>query len=174
MLQQANVAGHKSRGGETHDLPQREIPRHHGEHDAKRHVLSIRSRCAHRTRVDGFIRKERLRMFGIKPHTPRALAHLFSSRPQRLAHLQRHDHRNGFILGVNQISRAVHQRRTLEEGRKPITLELFVSNGYCRLDLGRCVRLECSHDLTRCGVLCHDCHGTSMAHRRFYQLPRLM
>ncbi len=36
VLEQADVAGHERRGGEPHGLPQREVPRHDGQHRAER------------------------------------------------------------------------------------------------------------------------------------------
>jgi hypothetical protein len=41
VLQNACVAGHQGRCGEAHDLPERVVPRHHGQHHTERLIAGV-------------------------------------------------------------------------------------------------------------------------------------
>ena len=77
MLEQANVAGRDGRRGEPNHLPERKIPRHHGEHHADR--LECDEAALARD-VDGFVGEKARRVVGVEAAAARAFRRLFDRR----------------------------------------------------------------------------------------------
>src|SRR5690606_36455378 len=73
VFQQTDVAGHERRRRKPEHLPERKIPGHHGQDDAKRVITYITFR---RVRVYNLFRKERGGMCCIEFTGPRAFLHL--------------------------------------------------------------------------------------------------
>jgi hypothetical protein len=87
VLQERDVARHERRRREAHDLPEREVPRHHGEDRAERLVTHEAVAGVGR---DALVGEEALRVLGVEAADPGALFDFADRSPDRLAHLERH------------------------------------------------------------------------------------
>ena len=90
VLEQADVAGHERRGGEPHGLPQREVPRHHGQHRAERLPAGVGAGRADGAGVGRLVGQEGLGVLGEVAARLGALERLGLGRGQGLAHLGGH------------------------------------------------------------------------------------
>jgi hypothetical protein len=109
VLEQPHVAGGERRRGEPHGLPEREVPRHHGEHHAER--LVVHPADAARVVDERLGRDDRGPVLGVVPAARRALGHLVPRGLDRLAHLERHEPRELLPPGVE------HRRGAPDHGR---------------------------------------------------------
>jgi hypothetical protein len=89
MLQHRRVARHEAGGGEAEHLPERKIPRHHGEHDAQRPEGDD---ALARIGLHGFVREKARGVFGEVVAGERAFLRFARPVLDRLAHLARHQH----------------------------------------------------------------------------------
>ena len=89
VLEQADVPGGERRRGEPNDLPEREVPRHHGQHDAERlerDVALVRRRTSTRSSA-----RNARGVVGVVAASGRALHGFLDRGFDRLAHLERHE-----------------------------------------------------------------------------------
>ncbi len=87
MLEQSHVARGQRGSGEPEDLPEGEVPRHHGEDRPDR---LVDDQAAIGAGLDHFVGQEALGVLGIIAAAPGALHRLVHRRLQGLAHLQHH------------------------------------------------------------------------------------
>ena len=162
-LSTTGVAGHQCRCGEPDDLPEREVPRHHGEHHAERLVVDERP-----TRLGGDVAvgQHRLRSVGVVPTDPCRLGELGTALTQRLAHLHGHQRRplvasleQDLADAVHALARSANVVRRHDANRCQRAVD-------DRLDLGGRVFGVLRRDLTGRGVdrLGATCHGPSSRH----------
>ena len=121
MLEQPDVAGHQRRRGEAHRLPEREVPRHDGEHRAERLVAGVRpDRLRPPSASTGSSASICSRVLGVEAAARRALADLGLGRRERLAHLGGHQLGDCVGLGVEQVGGGAHPAGPLGERRPPV------------------------------------------------------
>ena len=125
VLEHRGVARHQRRRGETEDLPERKIPRHHREDDAERIEAHVAARGVGLARLLG---KKRLGVIRIVFARPRALLDLGLALDDRLTHLQRHQPR------VVELARP-------QDGRG--LAHILGARGVTRVALGLRFGLEC-------------------------------
>ena len=116
VLEQSRIAGHEARGRKSEHLPEREIPRHHGENDADR---IERDKALARLGQHRFAGQELGGVVGIEGTAERAFLHLGDAVANRLSHLLRHQPAE--VLGVlaQGLGRLAHQPSTLIEAGAP-------------------------------------------------------
>src|SRR5688572_6918832 len=88
MLQDTGVTGHQGRNRKPENLPEREVPRHHGEDDPQ--WLEVDGAFAV-DRVDGEARQKMRRLLGVIPAEERALLDFSDRGADRLSHLEGHE-----------------------------------------------------------------------------------
>ena len=112
MLQERPVARHQRRRGETEQLPEGKIPRHHREDDSDRiegdEGFSL-------TRVDRLVREIAFRMIGKPVAIECAFLDFGPSLIERLAHLLCHQGRKFVLAGAQDFSGLPDNRRALGE-----------------------------------------------------------
>ena len=107
VLEERRVARHQRRPGEADDLPEREVPRHHGEDDPDRLVADDVAPVA---RVDGLVGEDAGRGLGEVLARRGALLDLEAGLGERLAHL-RHDELRQLLGALAQPGRDRGQQR---------------------------------------------------------------
>ena len=103
VLQHARVPGHHRGRGEAEDLPEREVPRHHGEDHAERLERHVALRDA--SVASGSGDEEGVGVLGVVPADPGALLRLGDPLRDGLSHLARHEEREGVLPLVEERSR---------------------------------------------------------------------
>ncbi len=112
VLEQCRVAGHERRSREPQHLPQREVPRHDGEHHADRLVADPAAvgRGGHR-----LVGEEVGRVLGVVVARGRALLHLGAGLGQGLAHLAGDQQGELLDLGAQHLGRPAEDGGPLGE-----------------------------------------------------------
>ncbi len=117
VLEQPDVAHHERRRGEADHLPEREVPRHDGQHRAEWLVVHVGLRPAGGDRLVG---QQRLGVLGEPAQADGALRHLGLGGGERLAHLGREDARHVGHLPLEQLGRGQQMAGPLGVGRRPV------------------------------------------------------
>ena len=95
VLEQADIACHQRRRGESEHLPERKIPWHDGEDGSERFVMHVAARGGG---LRGLVLQKSLSIFGVVTACTRTFFHFFDSRAEQLAHLERNRTRKFFFL----------------------------------------------------------------------------
>ncbi len=120
VLEHGAVAGHERRRGEAEDLPEREVPRHHREHDAERVVGDEGLRPAEVDRLAGEVFFCRI---GEVVAVGGAFFHFGAAILEGLAHLGRHDLGELALPAAQHGGGPLHELAALGEGRAAPILE---------------------------------------------------
>jgi hypothetical protein len=123
VLEQADVAGHQRGRGEPDGLPQREVPRHHGQHHAERLPPGVGALRADLRRLGRLVGKQLLGVLGVVAKALGALDRFALGRLQSLAHFKRHHGADlvGFLL--EQVGGGVGPFGPLGEGGGTVVVE---------------------------------------------------
>ena len=112
MLEQADVAGHERGRKKAEDLPEREVPRHHGENDAERIPADV---CVRVCWVDG-LRFEQSDGIGREVAAGSGtLLNLKARSGEGLAHLGGHNGGELFAVVIEQQREATHPEGAIFE-----------------------------------------------------------
>ncbi len=158
VLEEADVAGHEGRRGEAEDLPEGEVPRHHGEHGSQGVVAD---QAAAGIRRDGLLGEKALRVLRVVAADPGALLGLGDPGIEGLAHLERHPAAPLGLAGVQDCGGLRHLRGALGPGGAPPARKLGRGERDAPLDLGFGVRFEGSQGFPGRGIDGGDRHGSS-------------
>jgi hypothetical protein len=161
VLEQCRVPRHQRGRGEADHLPEREVPRHHGQHRAERPIADHRglgSGVGGVGRGDPLVGEQCRPPVGEPAHGLDALGHLGGGLCERLAHLQGHGPRGVVLLGLQQVGGGVQQCRALRELRGPVLGEGGRGAREAGLDAVRVQRFEGFEGLPRGGVDAGDGH----------------
>ena len=96
VLEQAHVARHQRGREKAEDLPERKIPRHHGEHGADGLIADEARGTAE---IDRLIGEQALGVLHVVAAGNGALGGFLARGFERLAHFERHDAAEGVLLG---------------------------------------------------------------------------
>ncbi|CAO0831782.1 hypothetical protein SMICM17S_09809 [Streptomyces microflavus] len=132
VLEEAYVARHQRGGGEAHHLPEREVPRHHGEDDTERAVADQGPGGTGVRHVGGvrvLVGEQALRVGRVPAHRLGALGRLGTGRGDRLAHFEGHRAGDGVAVRVQQVGGPVQPDGTLLERGGAVLLEGGVGGG---------------------------------------------
>ena len=156
MLEHCRVACHQRRGGEAEDLPEREVPGHHREHDADRIESdeALAGLGLHRLAGEEFLGIVRIELTG-----QRAFLRFANTVTHGLAHFLCHETRVGFGVLAQNPCGASHPSRAFFERGSPPGEKRFMGLADDVVDLGTrrlCIGLE---RLAGRGVDRFDCHG---------------
>ena len=132
MLQQPDVPGHERRRGESEDLPEGKIPRHHRQDDTER---LVEHEAFAVLRANVALGQVRFGILCVVPARGRALGRLFHSGPNGLAHLQGHQATELRTPRLEQVGRFHHDRGPLGEGGPAPPIPRLPRLGYTCLDL---------------------------------------
>src|SRR5579862_9422146 len=110
MLEQAHIARHQGRRGESYHLPERKVPGLDGQDWTERLVPHIALGSAG---IDMLVGEEALRVLGVVPAPARALRRLLLRGPKRLAYLQHHDTPEPLLLAIQDVGGCEHHAGTL-------------------------------------------------------------
>ena len=100
MFEQADVTRHERGRRETEYLPERKIPRHDGEDRSDRLIANIAARGVG---LDRLIGEVTFCALGVKPTALRAFDDLVTGPAQQLAHFERDDSGERFLLALEEI-----------------------------------------------------------------------
>jgi hypothetical protein len=146
--------------GEPHGLPQREVPRHHGQHHAERLVADVRPGRADLAGVGRLVGQQLLGVLRVVAKTLGALERFRLGRLEGLAHLQRHHGGHLVGLGLEQVGGGVGPLGALgERGGVAVVEEAFVGAGDGGIDFCIAGRGEGFDRLAGCGVDGGDGHA---------------
>ncbi len=159
VLQEPDVAGHQRRRGEAEDLPEGEVPGHHGEDRPERVVADEAAGGVGRDRLLG---EEALGVLGVVPADRGALLGLSDAGADGLAHLEGHATAPLGLARLENLRGLRHPGRALGEGRPAPARELGRGERDAPLDLGVGVRLEGPEGRSGRGVDGGDGHGSSL------------
>ncbi len=165
MLEQSDVARHERGGGEAHDLPEREVPRHHGEDDAERPVADQRAGGARVVDVVGIrvlVREQPLGAGGVPAHRLGALGRLRAGRRDGLAHLDGHGAGDGVAVLVEEVGGPVQPGRALFEGGGAVLAEGLRGGGDPAFGLIVAEGVERPDQFAVRGVDRRDGHGSGL------------
>ena len=138
VLQQARVAGHEGGRGEAEHLPEREVPGHDREHDARAGAKATKLREASVATVSGA--RNPPACLARSSRRPRRTSPLRPALGHGLAHLHGHEPGEVVLALAQQGARAAHGPAPLREGHPPPFLEGTLRVGDRALDLrGRCL-----------------------------------
>ena len=158
VFEKTHVAGHQRGGGEAEDLPEWEVPRHHGQHRADRLVPHP---ALPRVRRDLLVGEEGGAVLGVEAAGEGTLGRLGHGGADRLAHLERHEAPELVPACLQQLGGAGQAPGTLGDGGVAVPLEgcpcTFDAFGESRL--AECI--EFGEDLTRGGIGAGDRHTAS-------------
>src|SRR5690606_19127308 len=132
VLEQSGIAGHQAWRDESEYLPEREVPRHYGEHRTDRLILH---EAPATLRGDLLVSEKLPGMVGIVAAYPRALLRLRDGSADRLAHLERHHASELLLLAVENVGRGAHPPGSLRHRCTAVRGER--ADGQCEL------RFEC-------------------------------
>ncbi len=165
VLEQSDVARHERGGGEAHDLPEREVPRHHGEDDAERPVADQRAGGARVVDVVGvrvLVREQPLGAGGVPAHRLGALGRLRAGRRDGLAHLDGHGAGDGDAVLVEEVGGPVQPGRALFEGGGAVLAEGLRGGGDPAFGLVVAEGVERPDQFAVRGVDRRDGHGSGL------------
>ena len=132
VFEQADIARHQRRRGETEHLPEGKIPRHDREHGADWLVTHI---TAPRVGRNALIGEKALGVLRVESATADAFRYLLDSCAQELSHFERDDPREPFFFLLEQLGGGEHPLRALGERRSTMLLESGGSLRQLLLDL---------------------------------------
>jgi len=136
VLEQSDVARHQRRRGEADRLPERKVPRHHGQHHAKRLPPGVGLLRPDLRRLRRLVGEQLLGVLGVVPKTRGALDRFGLRRLQRLTHLEGHHGPDfvGFLL--QEVGGGVGPFGALgERGGAVVVQEALVGAGDCCFDI---------------------------------------
>ena len=123
VFQDPRVAGHEPWRREAEDLPEREVPRHDGQHDAER---IERDKALTGLGLHRLGRQKSLGVFRVVVAAGRAFLRLGNPIANRFAHLLCHEARILPSIPAQQLGRVAHEGGTLAEaGRAPPEIGLM-------------------------------------------------
>jgi len=169
VLEDSGVARHQRRRGKAEQLPEREIPRHDGQHRAERRKLHVAVGGARRMRLRC---QEALGVVGEVGAGPRTFLDLGFGFDDGLAHFSRGERRQATLLGPQIRRRGAHAWRAVGEGHAAPRRERTVRTGQRRLDLGVGRRRKPPQHLFGCRVDRLD--DLLRTHRRSFASARLV
>ena len=110
MFEQTHIAGGDGRRSEAEDLPERKVPRHHGEHDTQG-LIHDATACS--ITLNQFISEKRRAMFGVEATDPGTFFDLGAGLTDELPHLQGDQARQLIAPLIELICHSKQQRTTL-------------------------------------------------------------
>ncbi len=165
VLEQRGVAGHEGGGCEADDLPEREVPRHHGEDGAERpvaHQGPRRPGVPDVGVVGVFVGEQPLGVGGVPAHRLGALGGLRAGGRQGLAHLGGHGPGDVPLVLVEEVGRPVQQPGPFVEAGGAVGAERSRGGGDPLFDLLFAQCVERPERLTVGGVDRRDGHGCGL------------
>ena len=124
MLEQPNISGQDCRSEKTKDLPEGEIPRHHGKDGPQRIKTQPGVKAADLNRL---VPQKSFPVLGIVTAASGAFLHLGFRCSQRLAHLKRDQTAKPVHIPVENLRDAGEQRGPLNHGAPPPASECIFS-----------------------------------------------
>src|SRR4029077_14746090 len=140
VLEQADIARHQRRRGESENLPERKIPGHDGEDWSERFVMDVATPGGGQR---GLVLQKSLGIFGVEAAPPRAFFTFLESRAEQFSHFERDRAREIFLLLLEQRCRRHQQQRALRKRFATMVVKRALSllESFFDFQFGECRKL---------------------------------